>query len=311
LHPGLPGDDRVSVPVRAFVVTRTGAPDPGASLSLTTNVGTISGLRHEGDGVYLADYRPAAVPTPTPIQIEARLAGEEKMVARVPLNLVPVRPESLTLRAEPARLPKDATAFTLQLQALGAQGQGLPGRTIDLKLAGARLEGTILDNKDGTYTAKLLPTGKGPVEVIASVRAPAAGNPIREIVILPSRTRFPSDGLSSSLLTILTLDEFGYPVADAPLGLRLVSGDGQLPTKARTDANGIAQVSYTAGRGTHLVHVEVTAGGLHRGVALFQAEPTVAPDFAPDIREAAATPAQKALIEAWSPIVQRLWIERE
>jgi hypothetical protein len=69
---------------------------------------------------------------------------------------------------------------------------------------------------------------------------------VRDIVMLPTRTRLPPDGLSSSALVLLTLDEFGYPVANAPIGLRLVRGDGQLPAKATTDAARLTQAYHLA-----------------------------------------------------------------
>ena len=311
VHGGLPGDSRIGVPVRAFVVTPAGEPDPGASLSLTASAGALSPPQHEGGGVYLSTYTPAAVGAVTPLTIEARLAGDEKRVATVRSQLVPLRAAGLVVSTEPARLPKDATGFTLTARVNGPDGQGMPGRVLDFKTAGARLNGAVKDVGDGTYVANFATTGRGPAEVITSVRAPAAGNPVRDVVIIPTRTRLPADGLSSSLLTVLTLDEFGYPVADAALKLTLVQGDGQLPVQGKTDASGLTQLTYTAGRKTTVVQIEVEAEGRRRGLSLLQAAPEIAPSLQLDGAALAPTPEAKGAIEAWAPIVTRTWIERE
>lgn len=311
VHGGLPGDSRISVPVRAFVVTRSGEPDPGAALRLSASAGTLSPPQHEGGGVYLSTYTPAAVGAVTPLRIEASVVGEEKRVASVNSQLVPLRASGLQVSTEPARLPKDATGFVLTARVIGPDGQGMPGRALDFKTAGARLSGEVKDMGDGTYTASFATTGRGPAEVTTSVRAPAAGNPVRDVVIIPTRARIPADGLSSSLLTVLTLDEFGYPVADAPLKLTLVQGDGQLPLQGKTDASGLTQLTYTAGRKTTVVHIEIEAGGRRRGISLLQAAPELAADVQLDGAALAPTPEARAAIEAWAPIVTRTWIERD
>jgi len=308
---GLPGDPRVGVPVRAFVVTPSGAPDPSAALQLSATLGSLSAPVHEGGGVYLSTWTPAAVGAPTPARLEARVVGEEQRVAAVQTQLMPVRAAGLQLSTEPARLPKDATGFTLTARVAGPDGAGLSGRALDFKLAGAKLAGPVKDNGDGSYTAPFVTTGRGPVEVVASVRAPAAGNPVRDLVLLPTRGRLPNDGVSSSLLTILALDEFGYPVADAALSLRLVQGDGHLPTVGRTDAAGVAQITYTAGRAAAVVQIEAEAAGRRRGVSLLQAPPELAPQLVLQGPALAPTAEQRALLEAWAPLVQRVWIERE
>ena len=308
---GLPGDPRVGVPVRAVVVTPTGAPDPTASLQLSASAGTLSPAVHEGAGVYVSTFTPAAVASPTPARLEARVVGEESRVASVQTQLMPVRASSLSLQSDPQQLRSDTATFTLTATVRGPDGAGLTGRSLDLKLAGAKLSAPIRDNGDGTYTATLTPTGRGPVEVVGSVRAPAASNPVRDLVLLPTRGRLPNDGVSSSMLTIVALDSFGYPVANATVALRLVQGDGQLPATVRTDAAGMAQVTYTAGRGVAVVQIEAEAAGRRRGISLLQAPPELAPELQLYGPELAPTAEQRAMLEAWAPVVTRLWITRE
>lgn len=311
VHGGMPADDRLEVPVRVFVVTEKGEPDGSANLVLEPSHGTIQGLRHEGGGVYAATYSPPRLPAVTTATLKASLGGESsaKDISSVSFQLVPVRPGALQVSTVPAELGKDDTSVDVTMMVSGPDGAPLPGRELALNLAGARLASPIRDNKDGTYSATLTTTGRGPVDLIATVKSPAAGNPVRDLVVVPTRTRLPNDGLSSSTLTLLTLDEFGYPVADTELALELRSGDGQLPKTARTDATGIAQVTYTAGRSPALVHIEVQGGGVTRAIGLAQL-PMDAPAFDLDPRLLAPTDTRGAALDAWSPIVTRVVIPR-
>ena len=66
------------------------------------------------------------------------------------------------------------------------------------------------------------------VELTGAVQGDPTGNPLRGLVVLPSRDRLPPDGLSSAMINIIATDEYGYPVADVPLTLTLGAGDGEL-----------------------------------------------------------------------------------
>jgi hypothetical protein len=312
VHAGLPGDDRMQVPVRAFAVTPQGEPDGDADLTFQASHGIISGFRHEGGGVYAAVYTPPVLAAVTDATIGAVLTegSESTTVSEVGFKLVPIRPSKLTLTTTPERLSKEDKALTVTVTVTGPDGAGLAGRDIGLTLAGAKQADPATDNGDGTYTIDLQTTGRGPVDILAAVKAPAAGNPVRDITTIATRTRLPTDGLSSSTLTILTLDEFGYPVADTDLTLTLKSGDGQLPKSARTDSTGMAQVTYTASRTPGLVHVEVVGQGVTRGIGIIQL-PMDAPAFALDTKLLAPTQAQAAAFEQWSPIVIRTLVPRD
>jgi len=312
VHAGLPADDRMQVPVRAFAVTPEGTPDGGADLVFEASHGLISGLSHEGGGVYSATYTPPKLPAVTAATISAVLTqdGEPHTVSEVAFQLVPIRPSSLTLTTTPERLAKADTTLTVDVEVKGPDGAGLPGRELAFTLAGARLAGPPTDNADGTYTATLNTTGRGPVDILATIKAPAAGNPVRDLTMVPTRTRLPPDGLSGATITILTLDEFGYPVADTDLVLDLRSGDGQLPKSAKTDASGIAQVTYTSGRTAGVVHIEASGGGVTRAVGLVQL-PFDAPQFDLDPKTLSATEDRAETLEQWAPIVVQTLIPRD
>lgn len=276
----LPADARVQVPVRAMVVAPDGRPDESAPVEFAVTAGTVGAARHEGGGVYVATWTPPFGNAAVKATLTAKLGGASAVqVDTRPVDLVPVRPTSVALAAEPPTLPAAATALAVVAKVAGPDGAALPGRTLAFSANGAKLQG-VVDGKDGTYRATFATTGKGPVEVTARAAAASLGNPLARIVVVPARDALPPDGLSSGMLTVATLDEYGYPVPNVDVALRLVSGDGSIPATVRTNAEGVAQVFYTAGRKNGFVRVEATADGHTAGAAMVQVPEGVAiPDL--------------------------------
>ncbi len=302
----LPADGQLPVPVRALVVTPEGRPDESAQVEFTGSVGAFSAARHEGGGVYVATYTPPLGNAPVKATLSAKLVDRAPIQtdSRV-VGLVPTRARRLSLAAEPVVLPTDATSLVLVAKVAGPDGAGLAGRTLAFSANGAKLA-EVKDLKNGDYRATFTTTGKGPVEVSATVATAATANPLAHVLVLPTRVRLPPDGLSSTALTIATVDELGYPVADVDVDLRVLTGDGALPATTRTNASGIAQVYYTAGRKNGLVAIEAVAGDRAAGVSLLQAPPEVA---LPDL-PVVVTPATRAMLDALGGTMAELRVER-
>lgn len=306
-YPDLPGDAALDLPLRVAVVRPDGTPDPNASLVVEAEGVEFGAPQHEGGGVYRVELDPLPASGVVETTVLAGLEGDDEARVEMPLRLVPIRPSSLQLVPDPATLPKDLKAFTVQATLQDAAGNGLAQRGVAFTTAGARLQ-EVQDHGDGTYTASFSRTGRGPAELLATAKAPASTNPVRQLVVLPQRDRLPPDGLSSTAVTVLVVDEFGYPVANVPIGLTLLLGDGEFPSKAQTDASGIAQVQYTAGRATSLVKLMVEAGGRTQIVPLFQLPPEVLPGLSLPF---SGTAFEAQLVESWRPIVQPLRLEKE
>ncbi len=303
----LPADGRLQVPVRVFVVTPDGRPDESAQVELAASAGTVSAVRHEGGGIYVATYAPPHGNAATKATLTAKLAGGSKaQVDTRDVPLVPTRATGLALTADPPALPAGATSLAVVAKVTGPDGAALAGRTLKLAANGAKLA-EVKDLKNGEYRAAFTPTGKGPVEVTAAVAAPPTQNPLARVVVLPARERLPPDGLSSAMLTVATVDEFGSPVAGVLVELRVVSGDGSVPATATTDAAGVAQIYYTAGRKNGLVGIDVVAGDRTAGVTLIQAPPDLAlPDL--PMPTSAAT---RALADELAATTATIRIERQ
>lgn len=300
----IPSDARLQIPVRAMVVTPAGRPDEGAQVTFAVTAGAIGPARHEGGGIYVATYTPPTGNVAVKTTITAKLGDRAIDTDARAVTLVPVRATRLALEAAP--LASAATSLTVTAKVEGPDGAPLPARALSFTADGAKLK-EVKDLKNGSYQAIFSTTGTGPVEVSASVAAPATGNALARVLVVPSRERLPADGLSSTLLTIATLDEFGYPVPNVPVDVRVLSGDGSLPSSATTNADGIARIYYTAGRKNGFVGIEARVGERNAGVSIVQAPPSLA---LPELPVAGAA-SVKALADEWAGAIAGLRVDRE
>jgi hypothetical protein len=304
----VPSDGGRQVPMRAFVTLPDGKADPSAPITFTATAGSISAAKHEGNGVYVAMWTPPTLATATQATIGVSLADKPQThIDSMTVNLVSARPARLQLSADPASLATGADGFKLFAKVAGPDGQGQGGRSLQFAASGAKLKGDVKDLRNGDYQALFGTTGSGPVEISATVAAPVTGNPLARVLVLSNRKRINPDGLSAAMITIVTVDEFGYPVPNVACSLRLAAGDGTLPAEAKTDGRGIAQVYYTAGRRNTLVDVEVEASDQLGAVGLLQVPAELA---VPSLPVAGSKPAvdQSA---AWQDTLAELRVERE
>lgn len=307
--PAIPADPTVVVPIRAYVTNAQGGPDETARVNFSTTAGGMSEAVHEGNGVYKADFTPpfgnkSAQATIT-VQVDD-LKGAQ--VASANMNLLAARPGSIQLTPEPASLSAAARGFKVHAKVQSADGVGMPGREVLFLSNGAKQGGTVQDLGSGDYHAKFSTTGKGAVEIIATARGEGSNNPLRHVLMFPSRDRLPADGLSSTMLTVLTLDEYGYPVSNIPVNLSVVTGDGSVPATTTTDAAGMAQIHFTAGRQNGVTRLAAEARGHTSMIPLLMAPPAVAQGYA---LPASGSQFTMDMYNAWRRIIQPARLERE
>ncbi|GDX79621.1 hypothetical protein LBMAG42_14320 [Deltaproteobacteria bacterium] len=304
----LPGDSRVQVPIHAVVVMGDGKPDLAAQVVFTTTGGTITAAKHEGNGVYTSMFTPPTGASAAQATITAALADKPAIqTAAISVNLVSVRPSKVDLTAEPTLLPATAEGFKVYAKVSGPDGVGLGARTITFGAAGARLKGDVKDLRNGDYQAVFTTSGNGPVELTATVASPVTGNPMSRLLLVPSRTRLNNDGVSSSMITVVSVDEFGYPVPNVAVTLKLTSGDGLLPQQATTNSEGLAQVFYTAGRKPGLVGIEAAAGDLVAAGGLAQVPENLALPSVP----VAGSRIDAGLVAEWDKALAEVHLDRE
>ncbi len=130
LYAGLPADGRTQVPVRAFVATADGKPDPGASVTFSTSAGTVGEAVHEGGGVYRALFTPAAAGASSSAAISASLTNQDGQTSTTEVHLVPPRAAKVTLFTEPAQLGASAASFKVFAKVTDAGGAGIAGQQL-------------------------------------------------------------------------------------------------------------------------------------------------------------------------------------
>lgn len=301
----IPADPTVQASLRVLVVAADGQPDPSANLTVTTDLGEVTQVSHEGGGIYRISLKPARAVTGTTGTVRVEIEGERGQHDEIELATTGVRAASVALEADPDPLG-DTRQATLTAQVFDSAGEPLVGRAVDWNLVGAKAVGAPRVQADGRVEQPIQTLG-GPVEAHVTGLTPPSRSPARSVVIIPGRSWIPGDAISSARLLVIALDGFGYPVADARFGLQVVSGDGTLPAEVVTDARGIGEVFYTAGRSLRLVQVRAHQPGMS-GVAAFLQGPAALDGV---VVPASGTPAMKERAEAWARVAVKRRIELE
>lgn len=262
----LPADPRQSIPIRILVATPRGRLDAAADLQVTASAGSLSPPRSEKPGWYVVDFKPPRSRSERKVEIKASLQGDSPSADTVALSLTPT-PTSRVELLDPIQ-GKGDVAY-VRVRVLDDEGNPLIGRGVAWDLTGARLDGPPETEPDKTLRQRVRTSG-GPFEAVVTGLSPVSTNPVRSIVVVPSRTALAADSISSVRLLVVALDAFGVPVADARLGLTVESGDGSLPTQVQTDERGLGEVVYTAGSAARLVKIRASQPGVSGVVALIQ-----------------------------------------
>lgn len=301
------GDSTKSITVRTAVRSPTGAPDASAKVTLKASMGTMGATTHEGDGIYAATWSPPDLSTDSSVEITASIDGAPGVQTDTETLTVAAAPAgSISLSSEPASLSSATTGFKLYTKVESASGKGLDGRDVVWMANGAKVKDTK-DLKSGDYTSMFSTTGNEGVQITAMVPGAVSGNPLHRVVILPETERVANDGRSVTGVLILTVDRFGYPVADVDLDLKL-NGDGKLQKSVTTDENGAARVYHTAGSSAGVTWLQARSGDVFGSAAMLQMPADAAVGFELPVSGDAAT---VAAAEHFSKAVATVVIERE
>lgn len=301
---GIPADASLRIPVRLLVLSPEGEPDTTASVELQTSQGSISKPRHEADGVYVAELIPPPEPGPGELVIEASMGAEQHDELRI--DVVGARPAALELSADPARLGPEDRQLSVSALIVGPDGAGLSDRSLTLYPTGATVE-RVEQRGEGRYEAQLATTGTGPVELLAVAEAPVPGNPLRRLVLVPQEARVPNDGISGNMLTVIAVDEYGYPVPEVPIQLTVLRGGGSLPGQTVTRSDGTEQLFYTASREADLVVVQASSGDRRTTASFLQVPREVAEIQLP----LSGSEEDMDIDTSWQQVIADLRIDRE
>jgi len=304
LPQGIPGDATAEVPVRIAVFTATGEPDADATLVLSTDSGELGDVSYEGDGIYVAAYRPEHTEVEKEVMLTASLQGQEKVqVHTVGLKLVPPIPHAVTLTSSPQTIG-DAKEVTLCAALSGPNEFPLAQTEVIWTIIGGRASGPGGTGPNGCSSLPVTVYGAG-LDVVANTGTKPTGNPLDRVVLVDSGG-VPADGISSSMLTLMTVDSFGYPVAGVPVRLFLEAGDGALPKEATSDESGMIRVYYTAGRKPGMIRIRANAGQSSAVVGFLQGPPILSERTLPR----SGSPVEQRLSDIWSKTVGTISVPR-
>jgi hypothetical protein len=303
---GLPADSSLTIPIRLLAVKGDGTPDPEAALDLSATAGRIGRPIHLGEGVYEAPYTPPDGRVQMAATIQATLPGGTVQTDAIELVLLPATGAKLTLSTEPTSLAAAGTGLKVFARLTAADGTGLATRPVRMDAAGATLKGNVIDLAGGDYRGEF--TAANGSDVVVEVTAPAAvsSNALAHVVLLPSSEHLPPDGVTSSSLTVVTTDAWGYAVPNVDVTLALREGGGALPSSVKTDAFGLARVFYTAGDAPGLVVIEASAGGHWGAAGLVLSGLDVVPDL-----PVSGTASDVRVVSAWEQLRAVVVVPRE
>lgn len=255
--PAVVADGSSATQVRVFVATPNGQPDSAAQVTFSASTGSVGAARHEGGGVYLADWVPAAQDKALTARLSVKITdprGDQE--DHLDVRLLPARPSELSLSSEPSTL---GTAQRLQAT---ARSSGGAVRGVSFGVAGATAEGQTMDRGDGSFTQSFtIDAASTQVAIAAAATVDASSNPLDQVLVLPSSERLLNDGRSAVVLTVLTLDAQGQPVGNAPVALSIARGDARITPSVTTDAHGLAHAVLTAGTTPGMLVVGAATGG--------------------------------------------------
>ena len=265
----MPADGTTTQTLYTYIATAKGQSDTRANVTCKAEVGTCGTVKSLGEGYYAAEYIAPLKNTKTSETISFILQDPSGDITDTEtITLLPVLPESISLKAAETVLPKNVPSFGLTMQVKDNQGRGLDDRNLIVLANGAKMVKSPVSLGSGDYTVKLTPTSDSPIEVTTAIKGSASTNEPFGIAMRPNNDRLPNDGVSTSLLSFAVYDRFGLPIIGQDIELEL-TGNGSLPTSTKTNAAGLAQVMYTASTESGLVKIKATSGDLSSEFVLF------------------------------------------
>ncbi len=215
---------------------------------VTATAGTVRDLRVDGQ---LWRVELALPPTTGPLTVTAEFAGVKSDVKLDSAALAPLKLTTGALPAEGGDVEvKAPVAASLEIR----EGKGTP------KAVGGE---TVVRLTPAPDAARVVAVGH-------PVVAPSSLSP-RRLALWADTPVLLADGAATSGVTVLVLDAAGAPVREAIVAVRMVGGDGAIPSEAHTDLHGIAHLTYTAGKTPGPVGLRFDVGSLWSELPLFQA----------------------------------------
>jgi len=265
----LPADGAREARIRVFVVDPKGRPADGQELSLSASQGTIGAARFVGNGLYEATYTAPWADAAGTATITASLKGmEATSTDSVDIGLEPAPPSALALIAVPAQITPNDKKTTLTASLLDGAGNPARGKnTVEFRTAEGPVNNAKAQGK-GVFSVDVpvVWNVRTRAQAIAAVRGNRQA--VRQLVALPLNDWVMTG--QQMPITVLSLDQYGNPVADVAINCSVQGGGGSVTGSVQTDARGIGTVVYTAGPLAGVGSVQFTSGDATYTAPLWQ-----------------------------------------
>ncbi|MFI2104621.1 invasin domain 3-containing protein, partial [Isoptericola sp. NPDC019693] len=243
--------------------------DAGDVVTMATTAGSLSGVTHQGGGVYTATLTSATAAGTASVSFAVDGAGGS---APALVTFVPGAPDASQATVEASAtdglVADGESASTVTVTLYDAHGNRVTtgGASVALSAAGGDLS-DVTDHGDGTYTATLTSTTAGTATVSASVggtsagsvdvtfRAGAPSGATSEITA--TKDTIENDGVEGSEITVTLRDAHGNPIAAADVAISSTIGS---VSDVRDDGNGDYTATLTS-RTTGIATVSFSVGG--------------------------------------------------
>ncbi len=269
----VPADGKHQTKVRVFAVDGTGRPADGQQVAISSTAGNVGQVRFAGNGLYEAVYTAPLLDTPSRATISASIIGQEmESNDTLELTLEPGGAASVALSADPSQVTPSVTKSVLTARILDQSGQALGGHNVEIRTASGPVTAPRVVSP-GVFSAEIPVQWnvKTQVQAIAAMR----GNrqPVDALVGLPLSDQVLTG--QAVPVTIVSVDIYGNPVANAPINARVLTGGGSVTPSVQTDSYGLGTVLYTAGALASTAVLEVSSGGVLARIPVFQGNKAV------------------------------------
>ncbi|NCG21575.1 MAG: hypothetical protein GWP91_21385, partial [Rhodobacterales bacterium] len=265
--------------------------------------GEISAVSHMGSGIYEATFTPADSDSSGSVTIEAFVEGSKIQRDSVEVAMVPRRATDVAWSVSPETPNPDTETVKVKGVGTGSNGEPIVGRLLYANMEAGSLRGGAEEGDDGEVDLVVqLEAGSAKMDLVYG--ATPTENAVSKVLVLPKLGHAVNDGMSETEIVIVTVDQFGYPVANRKVTLSLESGDGAIPDKITTDDRGIARVAYTSGTQVDLVSIRASSLDANGVGALVQAKE----DAEVGNLRLSGSSAHRQLSRSWRDITQSLTI---
>jgi hypothetical protein len=236
---------------------------------ISTNKGSVGEIRSMGDNKFSFEYTPKYSEfgeTDTLVVKNIKTSQKD----RLKLQLRAYIPNN-TVITTPSSLGKSATQLDVEVS--GNYDVQKISRQPNAYVISGKIESlpTELPHK-----VQISTIGDGPLEITGYYPSTPSTNPFDHLVIDTSQNRIPNDGKSVCLVTVVSVDKYGYPVGNQKFSINKEIGDGTLFGEQKTNTLGFAHLLFRAGstEGLNLFEIGTEMG--QSEVALYQFQNTTA-----------------------------------